>query len=111
MLVADPTTCAFVTMSPVESKTTPDPSPELVRISTTDGSTSLIAAENAACSAAYPAGGAVAAADGWGPAELAQPAAVTVASAAAAARRASAPVPSQPRRRSRPARAGRAGRA
>ena len=46
ILVACPTTWAFVTMSPLESKTTPDPSPELVRISTTDGSTSLIATVN-----------------------------------------------------------------
>ena len=36
-------------MSPLESNTTPDPRPELVRISTTDGRTRLIAPTNAAC--------------------------------------------------------------
>jgi hypothetical protein len=52
MLDACPTTWAFVTMSPLESKTTPDPSPELVRISTTDGRTCLMAAVNASCNEA-----------------------------------------------------------
>src|SRR5580692_10386643 len=36
-------------MSPLESNTTPDPRPELVRISTTDGRTRLMALTNAAC--------------------------------------------------------------
>src|ERR1700691_89870 len=39
-------------MSPLESNTTPDPRPELVRISTTDGRTRWMALTNAACMAA-----------------------------------------------------------
>jgi hypothetical protein len=38
---AVPTTCAFVTMFPAESKTTPEPRPSLVSIWTTDGETFL----------------------------------------------------------------------
>src|SRR5215467_14214613 len=41
-VVADPTTCALVTMLPLLSKTTPEPRSWLVRISTTDGSTARI---------------------------------------------------------------------
>src|ERR1700722_15127470 len=47
-----PTTCALVTMSPAASSTTPDPSPLLVRISTTDGSTRAMALTNAPSSTA-----------------------------------------------------------
>src|ERR1700722_7290611 len=47
-----PTTCALVTMSPAASSTTPDPSPVLVRISTTEGSTRAMAPTNAPSSTA-----------------------------------------------------------
>ena len=40
--VAEPTTCALVTMWPAVSYTTPEPRPDAVLISTTDGSTRRI---------------------------------------------------------------------
>src|SRR6202042_606387 len=51
-LDASPTTCALVTISPLASSTTPDPSPALVRISTTEGRTRLMALTSSCCSAA-----------------------------------------------------------
>ena len=57
-----PTTCAFVTMWPFLSKTTPEPRPLGVSIWTTDGATFLTTETSWFCSAPTPAGGALAAA-------------------------------------------------
>jgi hypothetical protein len=54
------TTCAFVTMSPFPSNTTPEPSPVLVWICTTSGETVLTTLLNSCCSTC-PAGAVVAA--------------------------------------------------
>src|ERR1700728_2616267 len=51
-----PTTCALVTMSPAALSTTPEPSPVLVRISTTEGSTPAMALTTAPSSAATAGG-------------------------------------------------------
>src|ERR1700683_5182779 len=56
-LVALPTTWAFVTMSPAESYTTPEPRPLLVLISTTEGRSRLMTPTYVCCSPlACPAG-------------------------------------------------------
>src|SRR5262245_35792854 len=53
--LADPTTCALVTMSPLVSNTTPEPSPSDVVICTTEGSTRATTRSYCCCRFAGPA--------------------------------------------------------
>ena len=48
-VVAEPTTCAFVTMWPCSSSTMPEPRPSLVVICTTDGLVVCTTRSNAVC--------------------------------------------------------------